>query len=185
MPTIPFEPTLDNCHEEPIHIPGSIQSHGLLIALDSETLHIKFVSENVLEHTGIHSDQILGQRVDALLGKEFSSKLSEYKYLSDFQSINPLKVTITKANGDIRSADAILSLNKYLIIDLEFSNDDSIMEFNEVYHQIRNFVSNLSTIEALPEIYNQSVNEIRRMTGFDRIMLYQFDQDYNGEVVAE
>src|ERR1700712_4799503 len=33
-PQIPVELTLDNCDREPIHIPGSIQPHGALLALD-------------------------------------------------------------------------------------------------------------------------------------------------------
>ncbi|MBP7288744.1 MAG: hypothetical protein KBB21_19110 [Nannocystaceae bacterium] len=36
--------TLDNCAREPIHIPGSIQPHGLLFACRGPHLQIRQVS---------------------------------------------------------------------------------------------------------------------------------------------
>ena len=51
-PHKPFVVTLDNCHEEPIHIPGSIQPHGMLIVIGRNDFLIKQVSENILQFTG-------------------------------------------------------------------------------------------------------------------------------------
>ncbi|RZM20272.1 MAG: hypothetical protein EOO88_36665, partial [Pedobacter sp.] len=42
-----FDVNLTNCDKEPIHIPGKVQSHGFLIAVNSSSLQISFVSENV------------------------------------------------------------------------------------------------------------------------------------------
>lgn len=44
---------LTNCGQEPIHIPGKIQSHGFLIALDPE-LRIAFYSENIFSSSKPH-----------------------------------------------------------------------------------------------------------------------------------
>ena len=40
---------LTNCDKEPIHIPGRIQSHGFLIAVDVNTLNIKYASVNAID----------------------------------------------------------------------------------------------------------------------------------------
>jgi len=37
----------------------------------------------------------------------------------------------------------------------------------------------------LEELYQVAVREVRALTGFDRVMLYQFDDEWNGDVVAE
>ncbi|HEY9824068.1 MAG TPA: hypothetical protein V6D19_01365 [Stenomitos sp.] len=42
---------LSNCDHEPIHIPGSIQPHGLLFAADPSTLTILQVSNNTWQST--------------------------------------------------------------------------------------------------------------------------------------
>jgi len=41
-----FSVDLSNCDKEPIHIPGKIQSHGFLIAVDKNSLSITYISEN-------------------------------------------------------------------------------------------------------------------------------------------
>lgn len=41
-----FSVDLTNCDKEPIHIPGKIQSHGFLVAVDKNSLSITYISEN-------------------------------------------------------------------------------------------------------------------------------------------
>ena len=50
---------LSNCDEEPIHIPGSIQPHGFLLALDSSASTIKFCSGNIEKHIGLKPADVL------------------------------------------------------------------------------------------------------------------------------
>ncbi|MCP4928918.1 MAG: GAF domain-containing protein, partial [Gammaproteobacteria bacterium] len=40
-------------------------------------------------------------------------------------------------------------------------------------------------VHKLDLIYQTVVEEVKRFSGFDRVMLYQFDHEYNGEVIAE
>ncbi len=37
----PFVVDLTNCDREPIHIPGSVQPHGALLAVDPKTLRVR------------------------------------------------------------------------------------------------------------------------------------------------
>ena len=41
-----FSVDLTNCDKEPIHIPGKIQSHGFLVAVDKNSSTITYLSEN-------------------------------------------------------------------------------------------------------------------------------------------
>ncbi|TPX70814.1 hypothetical protein SpCBS45565_g01461 [Spizellomyces sp. 'palustris'] len=47
-----FERLLETCANDPIHIPGSIQPHGLLLAFDTDSQQIQIVSDNVASFLG-------------------------------------------------------------------------------------------------------------------------------------
>ena len=71
---------LTNCESEPIHIPGSIQPHGFLVAARSNDHIIEFCSGNVFEFTGVRHEQLLGKKLDVLFsdnsGNELLKKLA-------------------------------------------------------------------------------------------------------------
>ena len=85
---------LSNCDEEPIHIPGTIQPHGFLLAVNNDDFRIQFCSENV--------NECLGAAPQDVLNKPFNSFISEgdYKSFLDHISINkknsqtPITVTV-------------------------------------------------------------------------------------------
>jgi len=56
---------LNNCDREPIHIPGQIQSHGFLIALDN-TLTICYCSDNIIGFTGLDVTYFLNKDIECL-----------------------------------------------------------------------------------------------------------------------
>ncbi len=59
--------TLTNCDIEPIHIPGSIQPHGVLIALQEPELTIMQVSENTQSIVGLVPQDLLQHPLDILI----------------------------------------------------------------------------------------------------------------------
>ncbi|GET37889.1 multi-sensor Signal Transduction Histidine Kinase [Microseira wollei NIES-4236] len=52
---------LTNCDKEPIHIPGSIQPHGILFVLNEPQLEILQVSSNTFDLLGVHPQDLLQQ----------------------------------------------------------------------------------------------------------------------------
>src|SRR4051794_14635352 len=66
---------LSTCDREPIHIPGSIQPHGVLLVLDEPTYEVRQASENVGEMLGIPLEQVLGRTLDEFLGDEQGERL--------------------------------------------------------------------------------------------------------------
>jgi two-component system, chemotaxis family, sensor kinase Cph1 len=46
-------------------------------------------------------------------------------------------------------------------------------------------VGELNRATSLQELYDVTAQAVRELTGFDRVMVYRYDADYNGEVVAE
>jgi len=69
-PTDSSEVTLINCDQELIHIPGSIQPHGVLLVLDKNDFTIFQVSENVSAVLHREANDLLGRPISALLNEE-------------------------------------------------------------------------------------------------------------------
>jgi two-component system, chemotaxis family, sensor kinase Cph1 len=86
---------LTNCDREPIHIPGLIQPHGVLLVLQEPDLTIIQVSNNTLELIGHPSKDILGKPLLALLpAKQISAIRQCLK--EDFEHVNPLDISIKR-----------------------------------------------------------------------------------------
>jgi light-regulated signal transduction histidine kinase (bacteriophytochrome) len=67
MKTAPVTP--DNCDREPIHVPGCIQPHGVLIVLRPGDLAIMQVTQNSAQWLGIAPEDLLGQSVQTVIGE--------------------------------------------------------------------------------------------------------------------
>jgi chemotaxis family two-component system sensor kinase Cph1 len=44
---------LNGCDQEPIHIPGSIQPHGMMLVADQDTLIVRHVAGKVEQRLGV------------------------------------------------------------------------------------------------------------------------------------
>jgi light-regulated signal transduction histidine kinase (bacteriophytochrome) len=117
---------LTNCDKEAIHIPGSIQPHGLLFVLEEPHLKVLQVSNNTYALIGIHSQNLLGKRLEDIL--DLQQIQSIRKCLdSDFESINPLKLSITNQDQTLNFDGIIHRSDDALILELEPSTSKKIL----------------------------------------------------------
>jgi light-regulated signal transduction histidine kinase (bacteriophytochrome) len=56
---------------------------------------------------------------------------------------------------------------------------------NRLRYQCRRALAELRQFNDLNHIASRAVEMLSQITGFDRVMLYRFDADWNGEVIAE
>ena len=90
---------LTSCEREPIHIPGRIQSHGFLLAINKVTKTISYVSENINQFVQPNARQLLNCDVNDLisltnidLSYADIEKLMHSDTDTDYEIINPVKV---------------------------------------------------------------------------------------------
>src|SRR5690554_4541128 len=63
-----FKVDLSNCDKEPIHLIGRIQPHGFLLVIDSNTLLVEQISENIGAFVpDVASQDLLGSSIFDLL----------------------------------------------------------------------------------------------------------------------
>ncbi len=175
-----LEVTLDNCADEPIHIPGSIQPHGYLIAIEQNTWVISRLSQNV-EQIIPGALNSVGKSAEELLGKEFIQELKSSNKRYGFKD----NLFHWRSGHNNTFFHVIASICQGMIIlDLE-TKPDRVNDISDFYKKTRNFVNDFNDVLNEDEVYDRAVSEVRKLTKFDRVMLYKFDQDYNGQVVAE
>lgn len=180
-----YQLDLTNCDREPIHIPGKVQSHGFLLAVDSKAI-IHYASENISSYLTVEAKSLLGKNVaeiDSLLQKDedpgfINQMLQLGRHVKSFETINPVGLDI---NGN--SFNLIISQtgNSYL---LEFEPNSSDSEF-DIQKTIGRSVSEMLTGKQLKQLLDNAALQIKNLIGYDRIMIYKFLEDGHGEVVAE
>lgn len=187
----PGEPVdLDNCAREPIHVPGSVQPHGVLLAVTEPDLCVEHVSANVHALLGVPVDQALGATLAEVLGSDASDAIGTHvRTFGNLRARNPIVVTAATADGPLE-LDAVLHRvvvgeRTLLVVELEPSNGPRPFSFPNTYQGVRDAMERLNSSRTLAELYDVAAQEVRSLTGFDRVMIYRFDAEYNGEVVAE
>jgi light-regulated signal transduction histidine kinase (bacteriophytochrome) len=178
---------LDNCAREPIHIPGSIQPRGVLAVVREADFEVRQVSANVADLLGLSVDSVLGQHLSALMGIEQSNRIMQaVATFSDLRQRNPLECVL-EVDGAPRAFDAILhrAPGGVLMVELEIAYGERPFSFPNTYQAVRGSVDELNRATTLTELYDSTARAVRDLTGFDRVMVYRYDAEYNGEVVAE
>ncbi|OHD03496.1 MAG: two-component system sensor histidine kinase/response regulator [Sphingomonadales bacterium RIFCSPLOWO2_12_FULL_63_15] len=175
-----FAVDLTNCDREPIHVLGTIQPFGFLIALTADWL-VSRVSAN--------SAAFIGHEPEALLGQPISAVFSA-------DAIHMLRNRITLLRGP-DSVERIFSLvlmdgGPAFDIAVHFSGQLVVIEGEPASHDemeassiVRSMVSRLAQVEGMAPFLRDGARQVRALTGFDRVMVYRFAEGGDGEVVAE
>ncbi|RYE94021.1 MAG: GAF domain-containing protein [Myxococcales bacterium] len=179
-------PTIDltNCDREPIHIPGAIQPHGLLLALAGRGLTIVQVSVNTLGHLGRSARELLGRGLHELLEPEGLAAVQEALAADDPRLASPLRLRTREDHG-AWSVDGILHRSGDLVVlELEPAHDPPPPR-GDLYTRVRGVFGRLQRGERVADLCQLAVGELAALTGFDRVMAYRFDRDDHGHVIAE
>lgn len=126
---------LTNCDKEPIHIPGSIQPHGILLALTAPELRIVRVSENISDFFGVRAEDLLEKPLEELLNREDVEKI-EKCLGEDFESVNPLKLSLEKSEKLHHFNGIVHRQDRTVILELEPIEESKEVDFFSFYRSI-------------------------------------------------
>ncbi len=181
------EINLTSLKQPPIHALTEIQPHGVLLVLQEPELTILQVSQNTSHAFGIAPDAVLGQTLDDILDTFQADRLRAGLAYDNLDLINPTKIWVRRKGDDYQIFDAIFHRNAdgFLVLELEPALTQESIPFLSFYHLARASINQLEATSNLQDFCQIIVREVRNVTGFDRVMLYRFDHDGHGEVVAE
>jgi two-component system, chemotaxis family, sensor kinase Cph1 len=175
---------LSTCDKEPIHIPGSIQPHGLLLTLHPDDFTLQQYSENWAEIKVPHPKP--GQRLQEVLGNDASEILEKIKTAEI--SSNPFYIKTLTLQKNSKSQSYFVLAHRHqgvLFLEFEATSEEGPIAFAYLYPLVHSFISSLQDAETIEQLSHIAAREVQRITGFDRALIYKFDPDWNGEVIAE
>jgi two-component system, chemotaxis family, sensor kinase Cph1 len=180
-------PTINRLKRPEIHTLTEIQTHGVVLVLQEPELTILQVSSNTKPHFGRTPQQVLEAGIEKLFDDFQLDQLRQGLARENLEQMNPSKVWVRKQGDDYGVFDAIAHRNRdgHLVLELEPAMIQDNIPFLSFYHLARASINQLQTTATLGEFCQIIVQEVRQVTGFDRVMLYKFDTDGHGEVVAE
>jgi chemotaxis family two-component system sensor kinase Cph1 len=179
-----FSVDLTNCDKEPIHIPGKIQSHGFLIAVDKNNLSITYLSENTGDFLKEQAKNLLDEQLSVL--NNFIQQQDPKFNIEDL-----LKLGIIRKSFDAISPHPIkINGNRFYLI-ISSAKTDWLLEFEPVTLQydiqssIGRSASSMLQGKSISTLLSGAALEVKKLINYDRIMIYKFLDDGHGEVVAE
>jgi len=177
--------TLATCDDEPIQFPGSIQPHGVLLVLNNQDQTIEVSSENTDRHFSKPVQDILGKPLSVLLGEDIGNELMSQ--LAQIK-LGGYPQTLTTFASPIKSAQTWMvlahRLADKLILEFELIEKTKQKE-SALFSQFAQALLNIKHQHRYEDFLSHAALEIKQLTQFDRVMIYQFDPEGHGEVVAE
>ena len=166
---------LTACDREPIHIPGAIQPHGLLLVADADTGRVVAGAGDL--ETRLSADW-LGGDLSALIAQDVGALLAQE----------------TGRDGTIVAAP-IIGLTESLDVTIHRSGERLLVELEPVETTPMTAAHMLGVLNAMATGFERASNlqalceraatAFRQLTGFDRVMVYRFLDDEAGRVMAE
>ncbi|GLH21097.1 histidine kinase [Pseudomonas fluorescens] len=177
-----FEELLANCADEPIRFPGAIQPHGLLLTLTEPALQIIQVSANVETLLARAPESLIGQPLHSLIGAEHTAQVLQALQQATFSEAAPLRFELngTEFEGLLHRHQGVLILE--LEIHVKNFQPRNVAGVNTHLGRMLQRLQAATTLQAL---YDISVKEIQAMTGYDRVLIYRFEEEGHGQVIAE
>lgn len=176
---------LTNCDREPIHIPGKIQPHGFLIAVD-ESGRICYCSENIYALARLEASVLLEENLSVLLNSiTLSSEVSPIPAIVSLffgghntDQLNPTSLHILGRDYNL----IVTASGAYLVLEIEpaIPGQQGLVQKN-----IGSSLSKMLVDKNLDHLIANTAEQVRSVINFDRVMIYRFSADGHGEVIAE
>jgi light-regulated signal transduction histidine kinase (bacteriophytochrome) len=160
------------CEREPIHIPGAIQQHGVLLAL-SDALEVCAASANA----------------DPLLGPPMGRSISQIIECGGIQIERGAGAAVAQHVGTVELLgvphDAFVHRSgAALILELEKTAGEA-PNSTDLLAQLLATSSSIAEAGGLMDASKVAAEAARAITGYDRVMIYRFLGDGSGQVIAE
>ena len=168
---------LTNCDKEQIHIPGSIQAFGALVAFDAD-LKITRVSANLAAMLNLPAAHaLIGQPLNLVLRNQDIENLLNPTMGGGWHIIRCQLQSGPAVNGLLHDSghEYFVDLIPAGLDDIEGGTSALLLDF----------VARASKVDSVQNLSELLARSIRAISKFDRVKIYRFDADWNGEVIAE
>lgn len=169
---------LSNCEREQIHLAGSIQPHGALLVLRDRGHLIVQASANAAAFLGL-SQELVGRPVDAIEG-DLARCIGPHL---DVPLLSTVPLAVRCRIGPARAAfDVMLHRPPHggLVMELERAGPPA-----DQSREIEDGLRRVLQAPSLRALGDETARIFRGLAGYDRVMVYRFDEAGHGEVLSE
>jgi len=174
------------CEREPLHLSAQIQPVGVLLICEPKTLQVLQVSVNARQVLDKEPEALLGKSLPSLLGPGIHRCLSGVEPTErETRAFEPCTITLDDARGS--QAHLVACAHRHdglLMLELEAIDEgdgDGVAD----YHRLLRYINRLGRLGSESCLIRATVAFVREMTGYDRVMYYEFDADGKGFVREE
>ena len=171
-------PFLISCDREAIHAPGSIQPHGMMLVAGSDDLLVRHVAGDVERRLGVTAWE--GQPLGALVGDSLAACV---RALARSGGMNGFMGQLQTPANETLDVTAHRS-GPCILVELEAASTEGLPA-SQVMDRAVAAAARLEQATSLLALCKRAATEFRRLTGFDRVMVYQFLDDDSGKVLAQ
>lgn len=175
-----LEAALAACEREPVHVPGAIQPHGALVAMDARLQQVRQVSANLESIIGVAVEDALAMTPEQLFTRRW---LDQIRAQLDTPGRYGALIVSLRADGQARRFRLLpYRSGSRVVVELEPISGHPERWLFGALADWQDALASHATREALLQALAALV---RNLAGYDRVMVYRFDDDWNGSVVAE
>ena len=165
------------CEREAIHIPGAIQPHGALLALLAESQIVTHASANLFDILGWAPKAVLGQKLESIIGDAATQILKSA--MSGEETVIQRR---TEPDGPLLRFRAFRT-GRHIALDIEPIHPAPDMKPPMI--AVQAVLATFAHATNRAELYQSAIAGLQAISGYDRVMVYQFGDRGHGEVVAE
>lgn len=175
---------LTDCDREPIHIPQAVQPHGFLLVLDPDAQVVLKGAGPIEDLTG--RDSWLDRPLADLLGDPVARRVRDMARMEDkgfasrWRAVNRLEYDVVIHYA----APSMSGEAPRVIVEVEQSSQQTRLGV-ELIARLDAAGADMERAATLQGVCEQAAEAFRKLTGFDRIMIYRFLDDEAGQVLAE
>lgn len=175
------------CDREAIHIPGAIQPHGAVLVADPRTGLIQACSGNVASMLERAPSEILGANLADVAGADLAARLVALAEPGR-DAVEPPRAF----SGVVRSPSSGMAVevtghahDGRLILECEPHTSRIADQVQAAHDSLYHLMGATESVADSGRMVGLFLDEIRRLTGFERILLYRFDPEGHGMVIGE
>ena len=183
----PQDIDLTACEREPIHIPGSIQPHGILLAIRllrpdarlCQRQHRRDLRARSVRRPGsaLRRGAADPERRNSRRSSRIRRRPGPRAICARSSCHGTGPAGLSRPRSPVRANAPFWSSRR--------RRSEAVSSLDALYPTLRRFVEQLQGASSIDELCRLAAEDIRRMTGFDRVLIYRFDEDWNGTVIAE
>lgn len=172
---------LSNCDREPINLLGRVQSFGALIAVSADWI-VQHASVNLIDFIGVEAKDSIGLNLTEIISNEAVHEIrARLQVLGGQDAVERLFGVVLRDGGDAFDL-AVHKSGGSIIIELERVGEGNLAK---TLSTVRPMIERIGRSPSVASMCDVTVRQVRMLTRFDRVMIYQFNEDGSGSVVAE